>query len=93
MRVLVVIGVREDRQQELLAVEDGYRDFEDSWSAAFRDLKARGMNEPKLCCRDGAPGAGAALGNVSPDRSLRHHQDSGAVWVTRSSPPAPSLSG
>ncbi len=64
--VLVVIGVREDGHKELLAVEDGYRESEDSWSAVFRDLKDRGMNEPKLCCGDGALGAWAALGNVFP---------------------------
>jgi putative transposase len=64
--VLVVIGVREDGIKELLAVEDGYRESEDSWSQVFRDLKARGMNEPVLCCGDGALGAWAALGNVFP---------------------------
>jgi transposase-like protein len=64
--VLVVIGVREDGIKELLAVEDGYRESEDSWSAVFRDLRDRGMNEPKLCCGDGALGAWAALHNVFP---------------------------
>jgi putative transposase len=64
--VLVVIGVREDGEKELLAVEDGYRESEDSWSAVFRDLRDRGMNEPKLVTGDGALGAWAALRNVSP---------------------------
>ncbi len=64
--VLVVIGVREDGIKELLAVEDGYRESADSWSAVFRDLKHRGMNAPKLCCGDGALGAWAALHNVFP---------------------------
>jgi putative transposase len=64
--VLVVIGVREDGHKELLAVEDGYRESADSWSAVFRDLKDRGMGEPKLCCGDGALGAWAALHNVFP---------------------------
>jgi putative transposase len=64
--VLVVIGVREDGHKELLAVEDGYRESADSWSAVFRDLKDRGMNAPKLCCGDGALGAWAALRNVFP---------------------------
>ena len=31
--LLVVIGVREDGEKELLAVEDGYRESEDSWAA------------------------------------------------------------
>ena len=64
--LLVVIGVREDGEKELLAVEDGYRESTDSWSAVFRDLKARGMNEPKLVTGDGALGAWAALRNVFP---------------------------
>jgi transposase-like protein len=64
--LLVVIGVREDGCKELLAVEDGYRESEDSWSAVFRDLKARGMNEPKLVTGDGALGAWAALRSVFP---------------------------
>jgi transposase-like protein len=46
--LLVVIAVREDGCKELLAVEDGYRESEDSWSAVFRDLRDRGLNEPKL---------------------------------------------
>jgi putative transposase len=65
--LLVVIGVREDGEKELLAVEDGYRESTDSWSAVFRDLKARGMNEPKLVTGDGALGAWAALRNVFPN--------------------------
>jgi transposase-like protein len=64
--LLVVIGVREDGCKELLAVEDGYRESEDSWSAVFRDLRDRGLNEPKLVTGDGALGAWAALRNVFP---------------------------
>jgi transposase-like protein len=63
---LVVIGVREDDEKELLAVEDGYRESEDSWGAVFRDLRDRGLNEPKLVTGDGALGACAALRNVFP---------------------------
>jgi transposase-like protein len=64
--LLVVIGVREDGEKELLAVEDGYRESEDSWSAVFRDLRDRGLNAPKLVTGDGALGAWAALRNVFP---------------------------
>ena len=62
--LLVVIGVREDGEKELLAVEDGYRESADSWAAVFRDLRDRGMNEPKLVTGDGALGAWAALREV-----------------------------
>jgi putative transposase len=64
--LLVVIGVREDGCKELLAVEDGYRESEDSWAAVFRDLRGRGMNEPKLVTGDGALGAWTALRGVFP---------------------------
>ena len=64
--LLVVIGVREDGCKELLAVQDGYRESEDSWAAVFRDLRDRGLNEPKLMTGDGALGAWAALRSVFP---------------------------
>jgi putative transposase len=64
--LLVVIGVREDGCKELLAVEDGYRESEDSWAAVLRDLRDRGMNEPQLVTGDGALGAWAALRSVFP---------------------------
>jgi len=64
--LLVVIGVREDGAKELLAVEDGYRESTDSWAAVLRDLRERGMNEPKLVSGDGALGAWAALRDVFP---------------------------
>jgi len=65
--LLVVIGVREDGCKELLAVEDGYRESTDSWAAVLRDLRDRGMNEPKLVTGDGALGAWAALRDVFPN--------------------------
>jgi transposase-like protein len=64
--LLVVIGVRSDGEKELLAVEDGYRESTDSWAAVMRDLRDRGMNEPKLVTGDGALGAWAALRDVFP---------------------------
>jgi putative transposase len=64
--LLVVIGVREDGAKELLAVEDGYRESEDSWAAVLRDLHDRGLGEPKLVTGDGALGAWAALRTVFP---------------------------
>ncbi len=64
--LLVVIGVREDGVKELLAVEDGYRESTDSWAQALRDLRDRGLTEPKLVTGDGALGAWAALRDVFP---------------------------
>ncbi len=64
--LLVVIGVREDGRKELLAVEDGYRESTDSWAEVLRDLKARGLSEPKLVTGDGALGLWGALRDVFP---------------------------
>ena len=46
--LLVVIGVREDGEKELLAVDDGYRESEESWATVLRDLRDRGLNAPAL---------------------------------------------
>jgi len=64
--LLVVLGVREDGEKELLAVEDGYRESTESWAVVLRDLKGRGLNPPKLVTGDGALGAWAALRDVFP---------------------------
>jgi putative transposase len=64
--LLVVIGVREDGVKELLAVEDGYRESTESWATVMRDLKHRGLNEPRLVIGDGALGTWSALRDVFP---------------------------
>jgi transposase-like protein len=61
-----VIGVREDGEKELLAVEDGYRESTEPRAVVLRDLKDRGLNAPKLVTGDGALGAWAALRDVFP---------------------------
>jgi transposase-like protein len=64
--LLIVIGVREDGEKELLAVEDGYRESTESWAGVFRDMKRRGLTEPRLVVGDGALGAWAAPRDVFP---------------------------
>jgi transposase-like protein len=73
--LLVVIGVREDGVKELLAVEDGYRESAESWASVMRDLKDRGLNEPRLVIGDGALGTWAALRDVFPGARRQ------ACWV------------
>ena len=73
--LLVVIGVREDGVKELLAVEDGYRESTESWASVMRDLKHRGLNEPKLVVGDGALGTWAGLRDVFPGARRQ------ACWV------------
>ena len=64
---LVVLGVRADGTKELLAVEDGYRESEESWAYVLRELDRRGMKPPLLAIGDGALGFWAAVRNVWPE--------------------------
>jgi transposase-like protein len=59
--LLVLIGVTEDGEKELLAVEGGYRESKESWSAVLNSLIARGLSAPLLAIGDGALGFWAAL--------------------------------
>lgn len=60
--LLVVIGATEDGRKELVAVDDGYRESEQSWIELLRDLQARGLTKPpKLAVGDGALGFWKAL--------------------------------
>ena len=60
--LLVLIGVTKEGQKELLAVEAGHRESEESWKDVLRDLKRRGLAiAPKLAIGDGALGFWAAL--------------------------------
>ena len=65
--ILVVIGATADGRKELLALEDGYRESEQSWHELLADLKARGVTDaPSLAVADGALGFWAALSKVFP---------------------------
>ncbi len=65
--LLVVIGALADGTKEVLAVTPGYRESTASWKALFTDLRARGLDAPKLMVADGAAGAWAAAGEVWPE--------------------------
>jgi len=63
--LLLLIGATEDGKKELIAVEDGYRESEQSWLELLMGLKARGLEmEPKLAIGDGALGFWKALAQV-----------------------------
>jgi putative transposase len=73
---LVMVGARLDGKKELVAVQDGYRESEESWAELLRDLKKkRGMRAPVLAVGDGALGFWAAARDVFPE--TRHQRD----WV------------
>ena len=65
--LLVMIGACSDGSKQVLAVESGHRESEQSWSAVLRDLKARGMDCPRLVIGDGHLGIWAALNRVIPE--------------------------
>lgn len=63
--ILVVMGATPEGDKELVAIQDGYRESEQSWKELLLDLKARGLTEgPKLAVGDGALGFWKALGQV-----------------------------
>ena len=64
---LVVIGVNDRGEKRLLAIEDGVRESTQSWREGLLQLKARGMNVPRLAIGDGAMGFWAALEEVYGD--------------------------
>jgi transposase-like protein len=63
---LVVLGVNEHGQKEPLAIVEGYRESTSSWAEVLRDLKSRGLSDPKLFCGDGALGLWGAINEVYP---------------------------
>lgn len=65
--ILVIVAATEDGTKELLAVHDGVRESEQSWTEVLEDLKARGLDlAPKLAVGDGALGFWKALDKVFP---------------------------
>jgi len=66
--LLVIIGADETGRKELLALLDGYRESEASWTEVLMDLKQRGLKEaPKLAVGDGALGFWKAVAKCWPD--------------------------
>jgi len=66
--LLVLIGTKPDGSKELLTVEDGYRESEQSWKELLLDLMRRGLTlPPKLAVGDGALGFWQALRQVYPE--------------------------
>jgi transposase-like protein len=66
--ILVLMGATADGKKELIAVLDGYRESEQSWSELLLDLKQRGLQTaPKIAVGDGALGFWAAMRKVFPE--------------------------
>ena len=56
------MGATPEGMKELVAIQDGYRESEQSWKELLLDLKARGLtDDPQLAIGDGALGFWKAL--------------------------------
>ena len=76
--VLVLMGVDEDGEKHLLALDDGVRESTQSWRELLLDAKSRGLNAPQLAIGDGALGFWGALEEVFP--TTRHQR----CWMHKS---------
>jgi transposase-like protein len=64
--VLVVVAALRDGRKVVVAVESGARESTETWAAILRDLRERGMNEPRLVVADGHLGIWGALARAYP---------------------------
>jgi transposase-like protein len=65
--ILVLMGATPDGRKELIAITEGHRESEQSWTTLLRECKQRGMlMDPKLATADGALGFWAAVRKVYP---------------------------
>ena len=65
--ILVLMGATADGHKELIAVQDGFRESEQSWLSMLLDLKHRGLTvDPKLAIADGALGFWSAARKLLP---------------------------
>jgi transposase-like protein len=65
--VLVLMGATKEGDKELIAIVDGQRESETSWTSVLLDLKDRGLTEPpKLATGDGSLGFWLAMSKVFP---------------------------
>jgi putative transposase len=66
--LLVLIGATADGKKELIAIQDGQRESEQSWKELLLDVQARGLTiDPKLAIGDGALGFWKAVRQVWPE--------------------------
>jgi putative transposase len=65
--ILVVIGATPEGTKELVAIQDGERESDASWTEVLVDLKRRGLKvDPQLAIGDGALGFWKAVTKVFP---------------------------
>jgi hypothetical protein len=65
--ILVLMGSTPNGDKELIAIQNGFRESEQSWFELLQDVKQRGLEiAPKLAVGDGALGFWKALHKVYP---------------------------
>ena len=66
--ILVLMGATADGKKELIAIQDGQRESEQSWKELLLDVQSRGLTiEPKLAIGGGGSwGSGRRCGNCGP---------------------------
>src|SRR5215471_18115761 len=63
--ILVLMGATADGKKELIAIQDGQRESEQSWKELLLDVQARGLTiDPKLAIGDGALGFWKAVRQI-----------------------------
>ena len=74
--MLILMGATPEGKKELIAVEDGFRESEQSWTELLQDLFSRGLTKPPmLAVGDSALGFWKALNKIYP--KTRHQR----CWV------------
>jgi putative transposase len=64
--ILVVVLGLSDGSKVIAYLGSGYRESKESWAAALRELRDRGLVDPRLAVADGALGLGSALTEIFP---------------------------
>ena len=65
--LLVVVSCDVHGRKHFLAIEAGFRESAESWTAVLLSLRDRGVDAPKLAVGDGALGLWSALAEVYPE--------------------------
>lgn len=65
--LLVLVAGLRDGRKVVLTVESGHRESKETWARILRDLRARGLNAPRVVVADGHLGIWAALAEIFPE--------------------------
>ena len=75
--ILVIMGVTEDGEKELLGIQEGYRESKEAWMTLMRGLIDRGFTGAMLAMGDGALGFWSALRDLEELKEIKEQR----CWV------------